>query len=387
MKKRTCLFVGDGCVSSGFARMNHKYLESIHPDWEVHMMAMNYHGDPHPYPYKIYPCISARYRDPFGALRLPEMINKIRPDVISITNDPWNIPHYLKRAQGLPVVASLAVDGLNCRGEDLNGLKHAIFWTNFGLEQARLGGYTGPATVVPLGVDTSVFYPTAQKESRRRAGLPALLQSPETFIVGAVGRNQPRKRLDLTMMVFANWIKKYKITNAYLFLHVGPTGDVGYNLHQLSQYLGISNRIILSQPEVGDGILEENMRFIYSTMDVMISMTQGEGWGLTHMEGMACGVPQILPDWAALGEWARGAALLIPCTTVACTPNNINAVGGIADMESMVEALHSVYEDRTLLEGMKKNGLELVNRPEYDWNNIGQKYAAVLDEALAPVIV
>lgn len=383
MKPR-CLFVGDGCVSTGFARMNHAYLDGIKDTWDVHMLALNYSGDPHPYPYAVYHPMPRMGGDRFGVARLPELLTKLRPDVVVVVNDPWNIPHYLKHTIGsTPMVASVAVDGLNCRGTMMNGLRHAIFWTDFGLQQARLGGYTGPASVVPLGVDLSVFAPTAQAESRRRVGLPG--QLTDSYIVGVVGRNHPRKRIDLAMMYFAEWVHRYKIHDAYLYLHVGPTGDAGYDVDQLAAYLQIQNRIIAPKVEIGHGVSEEHMKYVYGSFDVMLSCTQGEGWGLTHMEGMACGVPQILPDWSALGEWARSVARLVPCTTVACTPNNINVVGGVPDKDATVDALQEMYASTYAREWRQTAGLTLVSEDRFRWENIGKQFAEMLDECRSPM--
>jgi len=351
------------------------------------MLALNYDGDPHPYSYPIYPPMSRMNADRWGTGRLPSLVTRLRPDVVVLTNDPWNLPMYMQAVGDTPVVASVAVDGKNCRGEAMNGLRHAIFWTQFGQDEARLGGYSGPASIVPLGVDLSVYHPTEQAGSRRRVGLPAQLRGSDTFIVGVVGRNQPRKRIDLAMLYFAKWIKQTRNQNAYLFLHIGPTGDRGFEVQQLAKYLQIHNRIIVSEPEIGHGMPEEHLKFIYGSFDVMLGTPQGEGWGLTHMEGMACGVPQIVPRWAALGEWADGAAHFVECTTLACTPNNINVIGGVADEAQTIEALQLLYEDRAYRAGLRDAGLALVAQPQYRWEHIGKAFRNVLDQALVPALL
>src|SRR4030042_4693883 len=109
---------------------------------------------------------------------------------------------------------------------------------------------------------------------------------------------------------------------------------MGYDVRQLMRYYGFTKedkRLILAEPHIGHGVEEEMLPSVYSSFDVQLTTTQGEGWGLTTMEGMACGVPQIVPDWSALGEWAREAALLVPCSTHAVTPNGVNVVGGAPD--------------------------------------------------------
>ena len=196
MKDRKLLWIGDAAVASGFARCTHHVLSSMSLEWDIHILGLNYKGDPHEYPYHIYPCWPGG--DPFGLGRVKEMIEKIGPDVIIIQNDPWNIPAYLDRIENIPVIASMPVDGLNCQGRKLNKLTHAIFWTNFGLNEARFGGYSGEASVIPLGVDINLYQRVPQ--ARQKIGLPEDIL--KGFVVGNVNRNQPRKRLDLSIQYF-----------------------------------------------------------------------------------------------------------------------------------------------------------------------------------------
>ena len=380
--KHRVLLIGDAVVSSGFARLNHAYVDGlVAAGWDVHVLALNYLGDPHKLKVPVYPCYGYAGGDAFGLKRTKELVERLRPDVVCVTNDPWNIPEYVKRIGNTPAVASVAVDGLNCRGAGLNGLANAVFWTDFGLFQARQGGFTGEANVIPLGVDLDVYKPYRRSEVRDRLRLGALR---DAFIVGVVGRNQPRKRLDLALVYFAEWVRTHDVRDAYLFLHVGPTGDAGYDLEQLGRYLKISNRLIISSPEMGLGVEERALAEMYSAFDVMLSTTQGEGWGLTHMEGMACGVPQIVPDWSALGEWAATAAWLVECSSVSCTPNDINVIGGVPDRGMTVAALNHLYSDKAERERLAGAGLELVLQERYRWKNIGERFADVVKSVLTP---
>ena len=381
--KRRLLWVGDAAVSSGFAKSTHRILDVLQLTFDVHVLGLNYHGDPHTYPYPIYPCYPGG--DMFGLGRLKEMLQKHGPSVIVVQNDPWNFQAYLKRINGnVPVVGVVAVDGKNCRGKQLNGLALAVFWTRFGEEQAKLGGYTGPSTVIPLGVDLETFKPSADKAAvRERMSLPKILSlrglPPETFIVGVVGRNQHRKRLDLTIEYFSHWVHKYQVNDAVLWLHVAPTGERAYDLEQLAEYYNISNRIVIPDIDERHGVTEDLLARLYNAFDVMMTTTQGEGFGLPCLEGMACGTPQIVPDWAALGEWTDTAAYKIPCSTTAATVNGINAIGGIADRDKFVQALDFMYRNRVLREQHHDRGLQLVQKPEFRWQSIGENFNGAIE--------
>jgi glycosyltransferase involved in cell wall biosynthesis len=386
------LWIGDACCDSGFARATHNTLETLQHQFEVSVLGLNYLGDPHPYPYPIYPCWPGK--DMFGIGRLKDadgVLARTKPDVIIIQNDPWNIPVYMhtlaQTAPNVPVIGILAVDGKNCRGGDPNGqtakdrglhtLVHAIFWTEFAQREARSGGYDGPSSVVPLGVDTSVYRPAPRDAARRAVGLPT-----DVFLVGNVNRNQPRKRLDLTLAYFAQWLRTYPHEDARLFLHVAPTGETAYDIDQLARYFDLKGRVILSEPGAYKGLPETRLALLYNCFDVGISTTQGEGFGLPTLEMMACGTPQIVPDWSALGEWTRPASTLVPCTSLACTPNEINVVGGIADGHAFVEALEAVYSSPVKQAQMAHAGLVLADLPCYRWSNIGQRIGAIVQGAV-----
>lgn len=379
MRKRRLLWIGDAVVSSGFAKATHHVLDVLREVWDVHVLGLNYLGDPHKYPYPIYPCWAGG--DGFGLGRVAPLVTSLRPDVVVVQNDPWNVPEYMKLAGNVPVVASMPVDGKNCRGYVLNGLALAVFWTEFGRREACVGGYAGPTAVIPLGVDLGIYQPGDRLAARRALGLSQHVH--DAFVVGNINRNQPRKRLDLTISYFAEWVRSYDVRDAFLYLHVAPTGDQGYDVSQLMRWYGLSNRLILAEPAIGYGVREETLVRTYQVFDLQVTTSQGEGWGLPTMEGMACGIPQLAPDWAALGEWARGAAELVPCSEICVTPNHINAVGGVADRRAFVEALDRLYHEPAEREALSRRGLELVHREEYRWENVGDAFAAALDSVLA----
>jgi glycosyltransferase involved in cell wall biosynthesis len=146
-------------------------------------------------------------------------------------------------------------------------------------------------------------------------------------------------------------------------------------------FRGDNKRLILVEPDMGYGQREETLSFIYSSFDVQVSTTQGEGWGLTTMEGMACGVPQIVPEWSALGEWTRGVAIQVPCSTYAVTSNNrVNVIGGVPDRDAFVDALHSVWALQWRRDAMSANGLSLVAENQYRWPIIGNAFLTALNE-------
>jgi glycosyltransferase involved in cell wall biosynthesis len=373
---RRLLWIGDATCDSGFARCTHKTLEGLRKRFDVAVLGLNYYGDPHNFPYLIYPAFrpGGEY---FGLHRVSEIVGKFKPGVVVLQNDPWNIPNYMRRLEAAGydgyTVGALAVDGLNCRGRLLNKLSRVIFWTEFARREAVKGGLTRPSGVVGLGVDLVIYRPGDREEARRRLGLgPVPLNA---FIVGNVNRNQPRKRLDLTIAYFAAWVHKYEIADAYLYLHICPTGEDAFDINQLAEYYGLTGRIILVDPDVLNGVSEYHLAVTYQSFDALLSTAQGEGWGLTAMEAMAAQIACVLPDNSAFGEWARNAALLVPCTGICVTPNRINSVGAVPSEAGVIDALNALYRDRKLRDDYAARGRALVQQDCFRWENIAERFA------------
>lgn len=392
MTKKKLLWVGDAACPSGFARATHEILERVRREYDVTVLGVNYRGDPHGYPYPIY--AAAPGGDSVGFGRLLWMCNRVRPDIIVIQNDGWLIPPYFKQLRrrtplgeymfpeyaAIPVVASLAIDGRNFQGDWIKDVSMAVFWTEFALNEARIGGYAGPSAIIPLGVDLDMFYPVDRRGALERQKAPALI---DKFIIGNVNRNQSRKRLDLTIKYFAEWVHSHPAPDAELFIHTAPTGDDCANILELARYYGILDRLAMREPEIFYGNPDEDMRDTYSFFDVQITTTQGEGFGLTTFEGMACGVPQIVPDWSGLGELARGAAALVPCTSTALQSQNLSVIGGVADQKAFIQALDTLYRDTNNRQVVRQAGIDRVHQNRFRWENIGEAWLNLLAQVLA----
>lgn len=386
MKK--LLWIGDAVCDSGFSRVTHEVCDRLKEKYSISILGLNYRGDPHPYPYPIYPAFVLGCKDFLGIDRISEIVPSIDPDIIVILNDPYNFPKYftaLRKTplQPVPVLGIVAIDGKNCLGTALNGLTNTVFWTDFAKQEAINCGFIAPSSVIPLGVDLDIYRPQDQRQARAFIGFNDELL--DKYVVGNVNRNQPRKRLDLTIDYFCKWVKDYNIPDAYLFVHVCPTGEVGYDCAQLMKYYGLNKRLIRSQPGVWKGLPQEEMASIYSCFDVQVSTTQGEGFGLTTLEGMACGIPQIIPHWSALGEWAT-AASRIRCTSTIASSGSQSAIGGVPDRDLFIKALDELYRNPGFRSMMRVESIELAHNEKFRWSDIANKISLQLEECFFPEV-
>lgn len=431
------LFVGDSpTISTGFARCTRIACGAlISCGHKVVVLGMAYYGDPHSFPYEIWPCYAPldSAKSYGGEARLASMIARVKPDVVVILQDPWNIPKYFECLDDVkrecdkngiefnipPIVGWLAVDSRNQKAEQLERLAHVMMWTEFAREEfveaiktrkeelyrflsvaqdentkiaavesiARLNALD--FDVVPLGVDTELFYPRDKHESRTVLGFDQLGVPQDAFIVGVVGRNQIRKRLELTLDYFAMWVHRYNVSNAYLYLHVAPTGEASCDLKSLVRFFKLRGKVIVHTPDAGIGDDDARMPYVYSALDIYMTQSQGEGWGLPALEALACGVECVLPDHSAFnaqtGWIKKNCAHLIPCTGVALTApqgNHPYTVGAIADKEATVDCLQYIYENRGQQTLLEPNRAGIALAQELSWANTGKLFVDSLERFL-----
>lgn len=197
----------------------------------------------------------------------------------------------------------------------------------------------------------------------------------DAFIFGCVGVNQPRKRMDLTLAYFNAWWKAAgKPEDAYLYLHTNFNGTC--DITQLADFLGCRSQIIATD----GGLSNVRMPSMYNAFDVMISTSEGESFGLTHLESMACGVPNIALKCAGLESWAGDAVYWVEPDYYSFTQNRTNTMRWIASEKSFVSAMQDMYASAELRKHYTERGIDKAS--EFNWDDVTEKFHAVLSGVL-----
>jgi D-inositol-3-phosphate glycosyltransferase len=376
------LVIGDAVAHTGFATLIHSLCNQWYRDWDIAVLGVNYLGDPHGYPYDIFP--ASLGGDVYGLGRLPNLLEVLKPDLVFIVNDPWIAMDYMKvlREKDIPVVIYTPVDSPNIKvdfAQALNPARLVIGYTQFAVDELKKAGLETQTAVLPHGVDITNFRPLTKKEAREKTGI-----DPDWFVVGCINRNQARKRIDLLIYYFAEWWNKNNQNpNLRLYWH-GALQDLGWDVLQLARYFGVEKQMIITSPKItpGQGVPREILNYIYNSFDIHVSTTLGEGWGFTQAEAAACRIPQIVPRWSALAEWMDGAAHFVDCTSISVNTGGINTIGGVADKDQFVEALDLLYKDPKYRQQLAQKGYSLVSKPTFRWETIAKQFDKAFREIL-----
>lgn len=191
---------------------------------------------------------------------------------------------------------------------------------------------------VPHGIDTNVYRPIPKDEARNLTKIPK-----DKFVVGMVAANKgtPSRKC------FAEALEAFRAfrevcPDAILYLHTELTGFFnGEDLPALLNALKIPSEAVLFADQ--DRLLfnphtADTMAHIYSSLDVLLSPSAGEGFGLCVLEANACGVPAIVTDFSAQPE-VCGAGWKVKHTPY------WTSVGFQAhpDIQDILDALKSAY--------------------------------------------
>ncbi len=368
---RKLLWISHAGIISGYGKVTENICKRLFEmGWDVRIYGIGYNGYPHNMPYRIYPAYET------GA-NLKPLLESFQPDAVLICDDHFNISirTQMLTSMGLypPIIGYAAVDSENVRkdiGAQFRTLKHAIFHTQFGVEQLALAGYKGSSSIAGHGTDLTKFAPYDKTNARENISvfLPTM-KLKTAFIWGVVGVNQPRKRIDLSLAYFAEWWKRAgKPIDAYIYLHSDPQGV--WDIPQLADYLGIKGRILTTNNQM---LPESHMPSMYSIFDAMISTAEGESWGMCHHEAMACGVPQIAVQCGGMPYWAKDAIYWVKPSQYVFTPNQTNTKRWIASETDFVAAMNDMYYNFELRKEYGRKGLELV-RSLPSWDDIAQHF-------------
>lgn len=165
----------------------------------------------------------------------------------------------------------------------------------------------------PHGVDTKTLRPLDQAEAREQLGLPT-----DAYVVGMVAANKgnpSRKCFQEAFEAFAAFRAKHN--DAMLYLHTEASGRFGgVDLPQLLRACRVPLEAVVLCDQyraVHYPFDDEHMARVFSSLDVLLSPSAGEGFGIPVIEAQACGVPVIVSDFSAQPELV-GAGWLVEGT-------------------------------------------------------------------------
>lgn len=385
---------GDAVTPTGFSRVLHSITKNLpEEDYDIFWIGVNYFGDPHPYKnIRIYPANVRGSGDLYGFGRAKEILTLEKPDIMFLLNDAWILTQCLGviketfEAQKRPkIVTYVPVDAGDHDPDwykNFDIVTKVFSYTEFGKAMIKRAVPSLEVGIMPHGVDSSIFYKmqSSKEEIKRKLYPDRKDYYSDSFIVLNANRNQPRKRIDLTMQGFSIFAEN-KPENVKLYLHMGME-DMHVNIIKLALRYNIDTRLIITNHNKGvQTVSDQALNLIYNGTDVGINTGIGEGWGLPNMEHASIGAPQVVAGHSSLKELYSDCGILIPVSQPHVI-DHIMTTGYVVNPDDVASKLEDLYTNKKLYEELSKKSMEKFARPEYKWENIALEWDKILKEVI-----
>lgn len=397
------LVVGQAAAPTGFSRVQHSILEYLKDKYEIHHFGSSYFSKTkQKFGWTIYRNKFAG--DPYGLEQLVPLIERIKPKLIFIMQDPWffllHKKNLEKNRQSFKIVAYSIIDSefIDPKWlEAINLMDKYVVPTNFA-KKTIVKTSKGcnkkidfdKIEIIPHGINHKVFYPYINKQHKhenitnrfvaRKILYPDKPELMNAFIVLNANRNSPRKRIDITIEGFSLFVKG-KPQNVKLYLHMGMK-ETGCHILQVAKKNGIEDRLIFtSLSDNHPSVSDKKLNLIYNACDVGVNTSSGEGWGLVSFEHAATCAAQIVPKHSAcIDIWKGSAILLEPIITI--QDKKFFGENKVVSPEGLANALETLYQNRDYLTKMSMAAYKNVKKTKYQWKFISRKWDTLFGKVL-----
>lgn len=321
----------------------------------------------------------------FGFEEVTEFVTMNKPDICIVYNDMVvisNILEQLKKVENRKFKIMIYMDQVYlCQKKEFikrlnDEADFVMCFSKFWEDCAKEQGIVKPTGILEHGFNPRMHYPVPKKLARMYFNL-----KHDDFIIVNANRNQPRKRLDIMMMAFAEVVSRHLDSPIKLLIATAPMG--AWNLLEIyerelrirgvSLEEGMKHIIFIDNPQA---LTDEDMNVLFNASDIGINTAMGEGWGLCNFEAAAVGIPQVVPAIGGfLDFFDKDNAILIEPKIKLYTDMTIDGCPGcaeICDAVDFADAVDQYYADDELrkrhAEAARKRILE-----NYRWNNLGEK--------------
>ena len=356
----------------------------------------------------------------FGIGQMAAYLKAVRPDVFVVYNDPIVVGKCASALFGLPEEDRRGVLFVPYLDQIYMHLKPAFvgmlnryasavvcftpYWEQVYADQ----GGTSPTAHLRHGFDPARHFPVPRDLARAYFGM-----SPDDFVVLNLNRNQPRKRWDVCLKAWAEFVHRRRAASAEAEAEAEAAAEaeadgarpgrtpkllIATSLNGAWNLMEIYNRELAKRgisPEDGrkhivmltapQAMTDSQINILYSAADVGINTADGEGFGLCTFEHAGVGVPQVASRVGGITDFLDdGSAALCDEAYRYYVDESRDHVGGeaqLVDPYDVYNALELYYGDP---ETASQHGLaarsKIAASPDYSWDRLAERLSDILHE-------
>lgn len=259
--------------------------------------------------------------------------------------------------------------------------------------------FNGSLEKIPLGVDTNKFKPRDKIKYREKYNI-----DKNSFVILWFGRFDSNQKADLfpLLLTFKNLLTKNPQKNLILLLAGSQPKDSKY-ISELKNYcniLNISDKVeFMIDPDT------KNRQEIYNLSDIFTSPVDNiqETFGITPIEAMASGIPQVVSDWNGYKDTVEHGitGFRVPTFWIECDdifkkfgqfPYDQDSRGEfhsfymsqsvVVDVNEYEKSLQKLIDDKKLRNKMAENSRQKALKI-YEWEKVMAEYHNLWNNKIA----
>lgn len=247
--------------------------------------------------------------------------------------------------------------------------------------------YKGRTDIIPLGVDLNKFYPLNKSECKKKLGI-----ADDCFVILFLGRVSAFDKADLIPLLHT--LKKLVVANPNKQIKLIISGKEVAGMPLFPAFKEYASKFNLTDNIIFmDGNMEDRLE-LYNASDIFVSPIDNlqETFGITPIEAMACGTPQVVTDWNGYKDTVVDGITGFRIPTIWCKcDDDINgfpfAMNGdniffnhfsfaqsvIVDTDIFYSRIQECINNPSLLKQMSENSLQRA-KEKYSWKKIIPQY-------------
>ncbi len=211
-------------------------------------------------------------------------------------------------------------------------------------------------TVAYPGFDKNIWHPVDDKVNIAKVLKKYRIE--DNFVV-YIGTIQPRKNLTRLIEAFGRLVKE----SALQLVIAGKSSGKGREGWMYEDILELPKKLVIEERVKFSGFVPaEDLPYLLSASYALVQPSLWEGFGLSVVEAMACGVPVIVSNVSSLPEIVGKAGILVDPYSV----------------DQIEQAIRTVVTDKKLRQKYAKAGL--VQAQKFSWEKMAREVLKVFNQ-------
>jgi glycosyltransferase involved in cell wall biosynthesis len=335
----------------------------------------------------------------FGVNVIADYVKMKNPDIVVIYNDIVIVSLFIKILKNIgsnvKVVPYLDLVYNNHQLSTLDYIASSVddiiffteYWKDSFLKSVdekyvrKLGSHSH---VLEHGVCSRTNYPISKRIARGIYGI-----KEDDFVILNLNRNQPRKRWDVMISCFINFLSMKRGDIHKIKLVIGTNMKGYWDLDDIIRGKCKDNN--MSYEEIKSCFIEiknpqklsdRHINILYNVADIGINTCDGEGYGLCNYEQAFIGIPQIIPNIGGFRSNIHiGESIKINPVMKLYNSNNGKAGGEIelCLVDDYTRALNIYYSQRNYIEDNGANARARIKSDKSNsWSNVSKRFYEIL---------